>query len=153
MTRSKARQLALQISFAASSSEQDPSVLCDEMLTREYLDQLLEEDDLYKEDPTKQSGYIKTLVCEVAAHKDELDAVIEEYASGWKLNRISAITKEILRCAIAEILFIEDVPTKVAINEAVDLAKKYDDPEAANFINGILGNYVRNNTELLNTDE
>lgn len=153
MTRSKARQLALQISFAASSSEQDPSLMCDEMLSRQYLDQLVEEDDLYKENPTKQSGYIRTLVTEVASHREELDAVIEQYASGWKLNRISAITKEILRCAIAEILYIEDVPTKVAINEAVDLAKKYDDLEAANFINGILGNYVRNNTELLNIDE
>lgn len=153
MTRSKARQLALQISFAASSSEQDPDAVCDEMLSREYLDRLLEEDELYKEDPSKQSDYIRALVSGVAEHHEELDAIIEKYASGWKLNRISAITKEILRCAIAEILYIEDVPTKVAINEAVDLAKKYDDPEAANFINGILGNYVRNNTELLDTDE
>jgi len=71
--------------------------------------------------------------------KTELDKVIEKYAKGWKLSRIPRVTLAILRLAVFEMLYNDDVPESVAINEAVELAKQYDNDEAPAFVNGILG--------------
>lgn len=68
---------------------------------------------------------------------EELDALIMEYAVGWKRERISRVTMAILRLCIYEMLYCEDIPWNVSINEAVELAKKYDDDNAPSFVNGI----------------
>ena len=79
----------------------------------------------------------------VAEHLEELDAYIENNAKGWTLSRLSRITIAILRLAIYEMYYVEDVPVGAAINEAVELAKVYDSDEAASFINGVLGAVAR----------
>lgn len=76
-----------------------------------------------------------------------IDEIIENYAVGWKLNRIPKVTLSILRLALCEILFIDSIPEGVSINEAVELAKKYATPEDASFINGILGSYSRSKAQ------
>lgn len=76
-----------------------------------------------------------------------IDGIIENYAVGWKLNRIPKVTLSILRLALCEILFIDSIPEGVSINEAVELAKKYATPEDASFINGILGSYSRSKAQ------
>ena len=68
----------------------------------------------------------------------EIDAVIEQYAIGWKKERISKVALSVLRLAICEILFVDSIPSGVSANEAVELAKKYDHDKAPAFINGIL---------------
>ena len=68
---------------------------------------------------------------------------IEKYAKGWSLKRISKIALSIMRCALCEMQYMADVPEKVAINEAVNLAKKYEEPETVSFSNGVLGGFVR----------
>lgn len=153
MTRSRARQVALQISFAASESNQEPGKLCENILDEDYINTLSEDDEVFQELPADQEEYIRTLTNLVFEHREELDSIIDLYSDSWKINRISAMTKEILRCAFCEILYIEDVPVKVAINEAVELSKRFAEPEASAFINGILGKYVRDHTELSNSDE
>lgn len=153
MTRSRARQIALQISFAASTSQQDPETLCDEMLTEEYFSRLAEEDDIFKEIPGNQESYIRQLTKLVYEHRPELDDIISRYSSGWKINRISSMTKEILRCAICEILYIEDVPENAAINEAVELTKRFAEEDSGSFVNGILGKYVKDMKEQTKSDE
>ena len=85
----------------------------------------------------------KTLSTLVFDKREELDAVIERYARGWKPERISRTALAVLRCAICEILYLEDVPVGAAINEAVELDKYYDEPETTAFVNGILGAFVR----------
>ena len=70
-------------------------------------------------------------------------AYIEKYARGWKTERISRTAGAILRCAMSEILWMPEVPNAAAINEAVELAKKYEDEDTVSFINGILGSFVR----------
>ena len=142
MTRSRARQIALQISFAASSSQQEPSELCDEILTEEYFARLSEEDDIFKENPGAQESYIRQLTALVAEHREQLDNIISSYSSSWKIHRISPMTKEILRCAICEILYVEDVPESVAINEAVELAKKFGQDNSPAFVNGVLAKFA-----------
>ena len=75
----------------------------------------------------------------VEAHRDELDKVIGEYARGWNLNRIAPLEKNIMRVALYEMNYREDVPYEVAIDEAVETAKKFCGAEAPGFVNGILG--------------
>lgn len=68
----------------------------------------------------------------------KIDAVIESYSSNWKLSRISGVDRNIMRVAVYELLYCSDIPTKVSINEAVDVAKKYGTEESGAFINGVL---------------
>ena len=79
----------------------------------------------------------------VYEHGVELDGYISKYAIGWSFARISRMAAAIMRVAMYEILYMPDIPASAAINEAVELAKRYDSPEAASFVNGILGSYVR----------
>jgi N utilization substance protein B len=75
----------------------------------------------------------------VEEHRDELDEVIAEYAKGWDLSRIAPLEKNIMRVAIFEMNYRDDVPSEVAIDEAVEMAKKFSGSEAPGFVNGILG--------------
>ncbi|MCB0870187.1 MAG: transcription antitermination factor NusB [Solirubrobacterales bacterium] len=79
----------------------------------------------------------------VEANREELDEVIAEYARGWELNRIAPLEKNIMRVALYEMNFREDVPAEVAIDEAVETAKKFCGAEAPGFVNGILGSAAR----------
>ena len=78
-----------------------------------------------------------------ALHQTEIDEIISRYAEGWKLSRIAKSTLAILRCALCEILYLDDVPNSAAVNEAVELGKTYDSPQAGAFINGLLGSFLR----------
>lgn len=97
----------------------------------------------FKENEEEIGDYSKELLYGVYEKKDELDKVISEFSTGWKLARISKVNLSILRLAVYEINFVEDVPDSVAVNEAVELAKKYSSKEDGAFINGILGAYLR----------
>ena len=76
-------------------------------------------------------------------HTEECDRQIEANLRGWKLSRLPKVTLAILRLALAEILFCDDIPDSVSVNEAVELAKKYGGEEAPKFVNGLLGTVVR----------
>ena len=73
----------------------------------------------------------------------EIDALIEKYAVGWTVQRMSSVTVTALRLAVCELLCADDVPTSVTVNEAVELAKQYEGAECSSFVNGILGSIVR----------
>ena len=84
---------------------------------------------------------------ELVENLDQIDAKIEEKADGWTINRIAKSELTILRLGIYELLYVEDVPNKVAINEAVELAKSYGADKASGFINGILASVVKEISE------
>lgn len=86
----------------------------------------------------KPNAYINAVFSGVYDNIELIDQIITENAIGWKINRISKVSLCILRLAIFEIKFMEDIPVSVSINEAVELAKKYATKEDASFINGIL---------------
>ncbi len=90
----------------------------------------------------QQNEYIYGILNRVIENLTDIDQIIEEYAKGWKLNRIANVDLAILRLAFAEILYMKDIPYRVSINEAVELAKIYGSDETPAFINGILGKYV-----------
>jgi N utilization substance protein B len=98
--------------------------------------QLIE--DTAREQEFSPDKYIETVVTGVAEKKEELDALISESAQKWRLERLSSTSLSIMRLAAYEMLYVEDVPFSVAINEAVELAKTYDHDKAPKFINGIL---------------
>ncbi|HTU15903.1 MAG TPA: transcription antitermination factor NusB [Solirubrobacterales bacterium] len=87
--------------------------------------------------------FTKELAEGVEQHRAELDEVIAEYAKGWDLSRIAPLEKNIMRVALYEMNYREDVPFEVAIDEAVETAKKYSGAEAPGFVNGILGSVAK----------
>lgn len=87
--------------------------------------------------------YIKEILFSMDEEQSKIDGYIEKYAKGWTVDRMSKVDLAILRLAIYEILYKEDIPYGVSINEAVELAKKYGNEKSSSFINGILGNFVR----------
>jgi len=88
-------------------------------------------------DPTVQ-GFARRLVQGVNQHFSDINSKIKEYAANWDLNRMAVIDRNILRLGVYELLFAEDIPPKVSINEAVELAKRYGDLDSGKFINGVL---------------
>lgn len=91
----------------------------------------------------KDEDYILDVVKGTKNHLREIDKSIEKYLKGWKLNRISKVNLSILRLAVYEILYREDIPVSVSINEAVELAKKYESEEAGSFVNGLLREFAK----------
>ena len=88
--------------------------------------------------------FARELVLGAATHRGHIDEVIESYARGWTLERMANVDRNILRLAMFELLYLPDIPPSVTVNEAVELAKKYSTAESGRFVNGILGNVVRN---------
>ena len=144
MTRSSAREIAIQLCFAAAANRREPAEFMDDFFSQEYYESLAAEQELFAEYPDeRQMAYIRRLTSLVSERREELDAYIERYAHGWRPERISRTALAVLRCAICEILYMEDVPSAAAINEAVELDKGYDDPDTVAFVNGVLGGFVR----------
>lgn len=100
-------------------------------------------EEIYSENFSELSDYSKKAFEETSARIDELDELIKKYLKGWKLERIPKVNISILRLALYEIIYENGVPGKVAVNEAVELAKKYSGEDDYMFINGVLGSYLR----------
>ena len=144
MTRGNARELALHLIYGRAFTGEEPEQVIATRLEKEYYAGLGRENDVYAERPSRaQLRYIDTVVAGVANREAELDAQIRKYAIGWDISRISRLARCILRLAIYETLYVEDVPAGVAVAEAVRIAKKYYDDDTGAFVNGILGSFVR----------
>ena len=132
-TRNEARQEAFKLIFQTLTNRDDIEFLIEEML-------------INKPASSQNIDYIRGVLMGVLEKEDELNQEISENLSGnWKIERLSRVSQAILKLAIYEIKYVEDVPTKVAINEAVELDKKFDDPDNSAFINGVLGGFLRKN--------
>lgn len=91
--------------------------------------------------------YVKTVFFGSDENKAEIDAAIERHLMGWKKSRISPVSMAILRLAAYEMLYLSDIPKKVSINEAIELAKKFDDEKSYSFVNGVLNALAADNKE------
>ena len=132
LSRSEARQEAFKLIFGINQHTDDLEFL---------FNNLLEENPKAAE----AMPYIREAVEGVLKHYDELSGIISQnLAAGWRLERISKPSRAILMLAIYEIRYIEDVPERVAVNEAVELAKLFDEPQAASFVNGVLAGVLKN---------
>lgn len=144
MSRKNAREIALHLIFEYGFGTFEAANVREECLSDEIMSLISGEISLYAGKLSEaQTAYIVSVVTGVADKLEELDNTIRETAQGWSFKRLSRITVAILRLAIFEMRYVDDVPAGAAINEAVELAKVYDSPEAASFINGILGTVSR----------
>ena len=145
MTRANARELAVHLIYGRDFTGEEPEQVVSVRLAKEYYAKLSEENEVYAERPSRpQIAYLDKVVAGVANRAEELNAQIQKYSIGWDVSRISRLTRAIMQLAIFEILYVEDVPTGVAVSEAVRLAKKYDGDDTGSFVNGILGSFARN---------
>lgn len=147
MTRSNARELAVHLIYSQSFTGDEPEQVVSARMEKEYYEKLSAENEVYQERPSRgQLAYIDGVVSGVANRLEDLNAQIQNFSIGWDISRISRLTKAIMQLAIYEILYVEDVPTGVAVSEAVRLAKKYDGDDTGAFVNGILGSFARSLT-------
>lgn len=133
--RRKARSLALQVLYEVDCASHRP----DEVFASRLEDQPLNAD---------LAEFAQRLVHGVLEHAPALDRLIHRHAPEWPLEQMALIDRNILRMAIWEFIVERDTPTKVAINEAVELAKLYGSDSAARFVNGVLGVLAANEAEL-----
>lgn len=104
---------------------------------------LTEIEDVFSENIAPLSDYAKELFEGTVEHIEEFDSIVSNYSKDWKINRIPKVNLSILRLALYEIIYVESVPENVAINEAIELTKKYSGKEDSAYVNGILGSYSR----------
>ena len=134
----------MHLAYELSFTDLSPEEMVNERLTKETFDTLSAEDELYAEAPgPTQAEYIRGIVAGVAEHAPELDGYIAKYARGWRFERIPLVAGAIMRVAMYEAMYRDDIDVGIAVNEAVEIAKKYETPETVKFINGILGSFVR----------
>ena len=144
MTRANARELAVHLIYSRNFTGEEPEAAVAARLEKDYYKKLSEENEVYSERPSRaQMGYLDKVVSGVANREEELNATIQQFSIGWDITRISRLTRSVMQLAIFEILHVEDVPTGVAISEAVRIAKKYDGDDTGAFVNGILGAFAR----------
>ena len=147
MTRGDARELAVHLIYSQTFTGDEPEQVVAARLEKNYYELLAAENEVYSERPKgAQRAYIDTVVSGVINRMDALNEIIQHYSISWDVSRISRLARTIMQLAIYEIQFVEDVPTGVAVSEAVRLAKKYDGGDTGSFVNGILGAYARSLT-------
>ena len=124
MTRKEAREEAFRLLFETEfrTEEEPTAIFAVSEENREVAD----------------NAYIKAVYFGVREHLDEIDAMIERHSKGWKTSRITPISRSVIRLCIYEMKYLEDIPTAVSINEAIELVKKYDDGKMRAFVNGVL---------------
>ena len=124
--RTKAREYALQILYAVDITKDDP---------KDCIERFWQGND-------ESSGQVKEfadeIVLGVSDKRKEIDSLITKYATNWQLDRMAVIDRNVLRLATYELLFMEDIPPKVSINEAIDIAKKFGGNDSGKFVNGVL---------------
>ncbi len=147
MTRANARELAVHLIYARAFSDTEPEQIISDRLNKKYYEMLAQENAVYSERPNRaQIAYIDNVVVGVANREVFLNEQIQKFAIGWDISRISKLSRTVMQLAIFEILYVEDVPTGVAISEAVRITKLYDGEDAGSFVNGILGSFARSLT-------
>lgn len=144
MTRSAAREIAVHLIYAVQCTGEAPETVIENRFEETYYELLSGENEVYTEFPRqKQRTYITDVVKGVCERQEELEAYLAKYSIGWNVSRISRLAKACMELAMYEALYVDDVPMNVAINEAVKLAQKYEEPETVAFVNGVLGAFSR----------
>jgi len=134
MSRRQARERALQVLFQVDVGGADPDMAL----------RLMDEDF---GNLTKSGDFTKRLVYGVIEHLEPLDRVISNVSKDWSLNRIARVDKSIMRLALFEMLYCDDIPRSVSVNEAVEMGKIFGGEDSGKFINGILGKVLENPEE------
>ncbi len=131
MGRRTAREVAMKLLYQLEIQQND---------RQDQINARIAEEKLTAAD----TGYILEVVEGILEKMDLIDGYINKFSKGWKINRISKVDLSILRLSMFEIMYMDDIPYTVSVNEAVELAKKFSGEEAGSFINGILSRISKN---------
>ena len=126
MKRHEAREKALQVLFQLDSTE---------LPVEEAIEHVLEE--------RKLDAFLEQLVRGTIEHKEAIDAALEEKLENWTLSRLPKIERTVLRLSVYELLYMQDTPQKVVLNEAVELCKVFSDDKSSKFVNGVLSKFTQ----------
>jgi transcription antitermination factor NusB len=129
--RRKAREIVLQALYEAEFSDKAPEDIFADQITR-------------RAPGDETAKHARRLFFAVMENLDDLDRRIESALENWDIGRVALVDKNILRFALTEILFFDDVPSRVIINEAIEVAHRYSSTDAGRFINGLLDRFVKN---------
>jgi transcription antitermination protein NusB len=130
-TRRKSRELALQMLFQSDMGKQDP-----EQVRKTFWSERKEMDESVR-------GFADDIFRVATQRSAEIDEVIEKHAANWKLERMAAVDRNLMRAAVAEFVGFPQTPAPIVINEALEIARKFSSPEAVNFINGVLDSVAK----------
>ena len=123
--RRRAREFALEVLYRIETAEDELEFVLSDHFTSKSVDE-------------ETRAFAESLVRQTITHLEDIDNLISDTAENWDLSRIAIIDKNILRFAIAELLYFPEIPMKVTIDEAIEVAKKYSTPDSGRFVNGIL---------------
>jgi N utilization substance protein B len=140
--RRAGRIIALQSLYQIEIAEK-PMEEIDEFIST-YSTQNLGQEEKFLD---KSKEFARELVDVVVANMKEVDEIIPRYLKNWKYDRILSLDRNILRIGVTELLFCSDIPYRVTINEAIELAKRFGDEKSGSFVNGVLDNIVKNENE------
>ncbi len=139
MSRQNAREAAVRFLYQCDMTGDAPCAAVESYFRNVQPD----DEDLYIPLSDGDIEYMNSVLSGVSENIDEIDGIISANSKEWKINRISKTLMAIMRIAVFEMKFLEDVPAKVSINEAIELAKAYDGEQTGAFVNGILAGVVR----------
>ena len=144
MTRSNAREIACHLVFEMNFNNVTAGEALQMLMEESYYPTLKTESDVYAEKPdSRQLAYLTDVVQGVQARREELEGYITKFSVGWTLGRIARMAVAIMEVCMYEALYVDDAPVSAAINEAVELTRKYEDEDVVSFVNGILGGFAR----------
>ncbi len=141
--RKNAREDAFRLLFEQHVNPEEAAEKLERYFEKAKEEQKTEEPFYVNRPSAEDKAYTRSVVEGVQAHMEEIDALISDNLKNWEMDRVSKISIAVLRLAIFEILYMEDIPAEVSASEAVTIAKKYDSPSAGSFVNGVLGNIIR----------
>jgi N utilization substance protein B len=145
MKRRVAREIALQSLYQIEMNEVSAKEAVNSAIEEAENDN---EAELEVADEKISPSYITELVEGTIQNKASIDEMLEEYLKGWAMNRLSRVDREVLRLAVYEMVYREDVPPKVVVNEAIELSKHFGTEESGKFVNGVLGKMIKELEEL-----
>lgn len=140
MKRRLARELTVQSMYHMEMNEVSAAEAIEMLLQEAAADN---ESEVVLSDTAKLRDYVKKLVEGAWEHRKALDELLAEYLKGWQVSRLSRVDRQILRLAAYEMVFLDDVPAKVAVNEAIELSKHFGTEESGKFVNGVLGRIIQ----------
>ncbi|RXZ78263.1 transcription antitermination factor NusB [Paenibacillaceae bacterium] len=140
MRRRLAREIAVQSLYQMELNEITAEAAVDMLMQEAAEENEIEAD---AKDIMKVDDFVRQLTAGVSEKRQALDDMLQDYLTGWQVDRLSKVDRQVLRLACYELVYMEDVPRKAIINEAIELAKHFGTNESGKFVNGVLGRLLK----------
>lgn len=143
MKRRLAREIAVQSLYQIEMNEVSADVAL-----QAAVEELIEPDETVEVSPEANLDFLRTLVYGASSKHEKIDELLSGYLTGWKMDRLSRVDRQILRLAVFEMFFDVQTPSRVVVNEAIELAKHFGTEESGKFVNGVLGQMIKESEQI-----